>query len=337
MGQLLSWQSRAEQLRALSACLPTRVPVFVYVATGLTFVPFVNHTSPLILSGAADVQGQQYGSPLQWCAWARHWLITGMRCSCLQISTSHGPAQHRTIHPASAKSPATAWLIICQYVMAAGEQATRVCDLPLPALELIYQSIDASARNALLRTSRWGRDFVLLEARSISLKVHDGDQQAGRLQLLLQLFAGAIRGATVPHRRSFTHSFSIGIYNPQQNQRQLLTDLLAPAVDQQLQWTSVRTLTINVGVLGCMMVKHLRHISIYFPCLHLRCPSTGATKWDSKDGLPSAASSCRVPSSTKAGAVQNVTHVPRPAPSVSVYSAALSSLQVVQCTKGSTP
>jgi hypothetical protein len=41
--------------------------------------------------------------------------------------------------------------------------------LPSATEPLIYGSIDKAGRNSLLQTSRWGRDAVLREARSIEL------------------------------------------------------------------------------------------------------------------------------------------------------------------------
>jgi hypothetical protein len=64
------------------------------------------------------------------------------------------------------------------------EEASPLQDLPLPAQSLVYKHLDTTTRNALLRSSRWGRDLVLREVKAIRLILWDIDKAAGRKPLL---------------------------------------------------------------------------------------------------------------------------------------------------------
>jgi hypothetical protein len=67
--------------------------------------------------------------------------------------------------------------------------------LPSTTEPLICGSIDYSDRKSLLKTSRWGRDAVLREARSVFLSLEDSDAEGHNLRPLARLLARACEAA----------------------------------------------------------------------------------------------------------------------------------------------
>jgi hypothetical protein len=63
-------------------------------------------------------------------------------------------------------------------------------DLPLPALTLIYQHLDATTRKSVLRVSRWGRDLVLREVKAVSLEMQSSRGLVLRVMYWLQHICG---------------------------------------------------------------------------------------------------------------------------------------------------
>jgi hypothetical protein len=110
------------------------------------------------------------------------------------------------------------------------QQALPLQLLPSATEPLIYDSIGAKGRNSLLQTSRWGRDAVLREARSIKLKLSFIDcERWGNLGPLAGLLARACEAAE-PGQLSLSLDASKRRDNP--GNSNILTDLLAPAKQQ---------------------------------------------------------------------------------------------------------
>jgi hypothetical protein len=133
---------------------------------------------------------------------------------------------------------------------AAIQSISPVESLPLTALALIYEYCNAGTRNSLLRTSRWGRDMVLGQARTVSLELHNSDTPGAR-KPLVRLFhrvcsAGVHGRLTVCVDAQNVHANS--------TRNKLLRDLLAPGVFQRHGWTSVGTFKLRVGVVTVVSV-----------------------------------------------------------------------------------
>jgi hypothetical protein len=126
--------------------------------------------------------------------------------------------------------------------------------LPSATESLIYGSIGAKDRNSLLTTSRWGRDAVLREARSVSLSLQPSDAAAGAsLRPLARLLARACEAAEAGR-------LSVSLNASQTNGTN--STLLAQLLDTGIKasgWTSVSQLSLrvsnadsaNVGVCIC--------------------------------------------------------------------------------------
>jgi hypothetical protein len=119
--------------------------------------------------------------------------------------------------------------------------------LPLPALALIYQQLDSKTRLALLQTSRWGRDIVLAEAKSVRLKLSDTDASPAARKPLLRLLARVCSGAQGAAGRL---SLAVDALHVHEKRSKLLYDMLHPASSQQSGWTSVGQLKLQVRT-GC--------------------------------------------------------------------------------------
>jgi hypothetical protein len=116
-------------------------------------------------------------------------------------------------------------------------KATSLEFLPQPVAALIYSQLDAAGRRALLQVSRWARDVVLREARSISLQVFSRAPRKPTLQLL----ETARTSGTVA-------KLSVAACNFNRNSKnKLFSDLFGPAT-QQAGWAFVKTLVLKVGV-----------------------------------------------------------------------------------------
>jgi hypothetical protein len=116
--------------------------------------------------------------------------------------------------------------------------------LPSATEPLIYGSLDAKGRNSLLQTSRWGRDALLREARSIRLKLLASDCETGaNIRPVAGLLARACEAAEPGQL-----SLSLGsMERPSEIQNSnVLAGLLAPAL-QQGGWASVKELALSVG------------------------------------------------------------------------------------------
>jgi hypothetical protein len=135
-----------------------------------------------------------------------------------------------------------------------GRQAHKVSlqDLPLPAAALIYQQLDAESRQTLVSVSRWARDTVLREARSIKLQVHSKSPRKPLMRFLERACTAAEAG-----RLSLAldaHGF--------ESKGNLLSGLLAPS--SKAGWASVRELSLKVAdALICQSSKALQHCFSY--------------------------------------------------------------------------
>jgi hypothetical protein len=115
--------------------------------------------------------------------------------------------------------------------------------LPSATESLICGSIGARDRKSLLQTSRWGRDAVLREARSVTLKLLPSDLEAGRkLRPLARLLARACEAAEAG-QLSLSLNASMA---PRSKHSDVLAHLLAPA-KQQGGWASVKELALKVA------------------------------------------------------------------------------------------
>jgi hypothetical protein len=113
--------------------------------------------------------------------------------------------------------------------------------LPSTTEPLICGSLDHRGRRSLLQTSRWGRDAVLREARSIELSIRDSD-----VRPLARLLARACEAAEAGQLSVYL--FGSNVPSTSSN---VLADLLAPA-QQQGGWSSVKELGLQVAVPRCM-------------------------------------------------------------------------------------
>jgi hypothetical protein len=112
-------------------------------------------------------------------------------------------------------------------------------DLPLPALALIYQHCDDESRRALLGVSVGCWDWVLREARSISLELPTTVTTAARKPLARLLHrAGNVSAC------SLTLCLDCSMVEHQSSRSRLLADLLKPS--QQSGWASVSKLVLKV-------------------------------------------------------------------------------------------
>jgi hypothetical protein len=118
--------------------------------------------------------------------------------------------------------------------------------LPSATEPLIYGSIDENDRSSLLQTSRWGRDAVLREARSVSLSLLPSDAAAGaNLKPLARLLARACEAAEAGQLSLSLDAFQCDRVNGSMKSN-VLADLLAPA-KQQGGWASVKELELKVA------------------------------------------------------------------------------------------
>jgi hypothetical protein len=112
-------------------------------------------------------------------------------------------------------------------------------DLPLPALALIYQHCDDESRKALLRVSAGCRDWVLREARSISIELKPSIIAAARKPL-----ARLLNRACTQSESGLSLCLHFGHHEGQTSK--LLADLLKPGI-QQSGWVSVAKLVLKVS------------------------------------------------------------------------------------------
>jgi hypothetical protein len=118
---------------------------------------------------------------------------------------------------------------------------TTLESLTQPVVALIYAQLDAPSRRALLQASRWARDAVLREARSISLQIFSRSPRKPILQLLKR---ARITGTIA--------KLSVVACNFNRNSKsKLFSDLFGPGT-QQAGWASVQALILKVaGCLAC--------------------------------------------------------------------------------------
>jgi hypothetical protein len=129
---------------------------------------------------------------------------------------------------------------------AAGKTAkgsSLVADLPLTAGALIYEYCDAATRNSLLRVSKWGRDLVLREAKTINVRLGNSDTPAAR-KPLVRLLSRACSDRGDGRLTLSVHGL---LGHNQEPQRNLLKDLLAGGT-RHCRWTSVSTLKLCVSL-----------------------------------------------------------------------------------------
>jgi hypothetical protein len=122
------------------------------------------------------------------------------------------------------------------------EEQNSLLSLPLAALSLVHQLLDAASYNSVLCSSREGRDLVLGEARSIRLKLKDGDTPALR-KPLVRLLNRACKSAEDGRLSLVLDASSV---LDSESQANLFQDLLAPALGSR-GWASVNSLELQVG------------------------------------------------------------------------------------------
>jgi hypothetical protein len=118
------------------------------------------------------------------------------------------------------------------------EKGTGLVDLPLGALELIYQNSSAQTRKALFGVSRWGTDVVLRESRSLKLSLRDGGSTETRARLLQKACDLAEDG-------KLSLALDATRVHDKLSNWGLLGFLLGPGVSQS-GWHSVRELQLRV-------------------------------------------------------------------------------------------
>jgi hypothetical protein len=120
-------------------------------------------------------------------------------------------------------------------------------ELPQTAAAVIYECLDSRSRTSLASVSRWARDLVLREARSVELKLHSRAPRKPLVRLLNRLCSAAQAGRLSLSLKA--RGFTI------KSKSQALSDLLAPA-KQQGGWASVKELAIKVAG-PSLSIKHL--------------------------------------------------------------------------------
>jgi hypothetical protein len=131
---------------------------------------------------------------------------------------------------------------------AATQSSSPLESLPLTALALIYQHSDASTRSALLRTSKWGRDLVLREAKTIRLTLGNSDTPGGRKPIVRHLN----RACNAGEDGRMTLCMDARQVHAQTARNNLLKDLLALGI-QQHGWTSVASLMLCVSAVVLLL------------------------------------------------------------------------------------
>jgi hypothetical protein len=119
-----------------------------------------------------------------------------------------------------------------------GDSTVGLEELPQTAAAVIYQCLDARGRTSLAAVSRWAKDLVLREVRSVELQVHSRAPCKPLIRVICRLCSAADAG-----RLSFNlvaHGF---VRNSNSN---VLSDLLAPA-QQQGGWASIKELALEVA------------------------------------------------------------------------------------------
>jgi hypothetical protein len=111
-------------------------------------------------------------------------------------------------------------------------------ELPQTAAAVIYECLDARSRTSLASVSRWARDLVFREARSVELQLHSTAPRKPLVSFLNRVCCAAQAGRLSLSMKA--HGFAI---NRKSN---VLSDLLAPA-KQQGGWASVKELAIKVS------------------------------------------------------------------------------------------
>jgi hypothetical protein len=125
---------------------------------------------------------------------------------------------------------------------ASRQESSPVESLPLTAAALIYQHCDAATRNSLLRTSRWGRELVLREARTIRLTLGDSDTAGARKPLVKLLD----RACSAGEDGRLAVCVDAGNVHANSTRSKLLRDLFAPGLERH-GWTSVTYLELIVS------------------------------------------------------------------------------------------
>jgi hypothetical protein len=110
-------------------------------------------------------------------------------------------------------------------------------ELPQTAAAVIYQCLDAHSRTALASVSRWARDLVLREVRSVKLQVRNAAPRKPLIRLLKRVCSAAQAGRLSLDMQA--HGFGSSKSN-------VLLPLLAPA-QQEGGWTSVGELKLKVA------------------------------------------------------------------------------------------
>jgi hypothetical protein len=119
-----------------------------------------------------------------------------------------------------------------------GDTAVSLEDLPHTAAAVIYQCLDAQSRTSLASVSRWARELVLREVRSVKLQVHSTGPRKPVVSFLNRLCSQAPAG-----RLSLKlDADSISMHSKSNG----LSDLLALA-KQQGGWASVKKLALEVA------------------------------------------------------------------------------------------
>jgi hypothetical protein len=189
----------------------------------------------------------------------------------------------------------------------AAESSTSVESLPSTAIALIYHHCNAGTRNSLLRTSRWGRDLVLGQARRINFRLGDSDTSGTRkplVRLLDRACSAGEDGSLTLSLRSYVHNNKVACNN-------LLNDLLAPGI-QQHGWASVGVLELWVSAVLWLMQPVQHDVGNSLQSKHLGvsqitplCSPAGAF-WNHN---PCQACSSSLPSTEGTGSGHHVIHI----------------------------
>jgi hypothetical protein len=128
---------------------------------------------------------------------------------------------------------------------AATQDSNLVDSLPLTANALIYQYCDAGTRASLLRVSKWGRDLVLREARTITSQLGNNDTPGGRKPVVRLLDRACSADGEDGRLTVCVHAQNVSSNSARSK---LLRDLFAPASGAQRHgWTSVGKLDLFVS------------------------------------------------------------------------------------------
>jgi hypothetical protein len=167
--------------------------------------------------------------------------------------------------------------------------------LPSTTEPVICGSLDYRGRRSLLKISRWGRDAVLREVRSIELWLHDIDVEAGSLRHLARLLARACEAGEPGqlslslHARQWSLDASTAPPAKKCSNSNVLADLLDTGIKQK-GWNTIGELVLRVskagrpimGVYICNSVVRIVMGHQFVPLLFTPCRDRLVTAYPSR-------------------------------------------------------